>query len=358
MDNVIWQRPHRTFPPRRMGRGTHIWYNVSWVPRSLHPSQDVDPFSRFCVMYIDHNSSRWMHSMQPKPSRVTKCFIFSFCWHGRHSVYNLIIGPAKPALPAARLWGAGRMLLNTKLIFQHTTNQISVTAECTVTYRQSQIPNGSSEARSDCDKVTKTATGRIAYSWGHRQSVELSRLRRIQSLYGCPRFIIISSTRLCQSWAVYCRVCTCAEIKRPTVSSSYAGRDGKHLLWYGQKHPAIKPASKTKQVGHKFWTQRPRLVLVRWVVLLCFSPHRDAAVSCLTNDALTTSSSSTNCYDDWRRVSPTVRRPSYASSPFHRGHLLATTRLLLCSCCLPLATLFVDILGLVPWYRLFFLFTS
>jgi len=40
------------------------------------------------------------------------------------------------------------------------------------------------------------------------------------------------------------------------------------------------------------------LVLVRCVVLLCLSSHRDTAVRCLTNDTLTTSSSSTDCYDD------------------------------------------------------------
>jgi len=58
-------------------------------------------------------------------------------------------------------------------------------------------------------------------------------------------------------------------------------------------------------------------------VLLCFSPHRDTAISCLTNDTLTTSSSSTDCYDDWRQASPTVRRPSYdVSSMFRHCHLL------------------------------------
>jgi len=39
-----------------------------------------------------------------------------------------------------------------------------------------------------------------------------------------------------------------------------------------------------------------------------FSPRRDTAVSCLTNDTSTTSSSSTDRYDDWRQASPTVRR--------------------------------------------------
>jgi len=39
------------------------------------------------------------------------------------------------------------------------------------------------------------------------------------------------------------------------------------------------------------------LVLLHSVVLLCSSPHRDIAVSCLTNDTLTTSSSSPDCYD-------------------------------------------------------------
>jgi len=62
------------------------------------------------------------------------------------------------------------------------------------------------------------------------------------------------------------------------------------------------------------------LVLVRWVVLLFFSPHHDTAVSCLTNDTLTT-----DCYDDWwRQAWPIVRRPPYdASSPFRWGRLHA-----------------------------------
>jgi len=34
------------------------------------------------------------------------------------------------------------------------------------------------------------------------------------------------------------------------------------------------------------------------VLVLLFSPHRDTATSCLTNDTLTTSSSSTDCYND------------------------------------------------------------
>jgi len=57
----------------------------------------------------------------------------------------------------------------------------------------------------------------------------------------------------------------------------------------------------------------------RWVDLLCCSPHSDTA----ENDTLTTFSSSSKCYDNWRRPSPTVRRPSYnASSPFRRCRLL------------------------------------
>jgi len=47
-----------------------------------------------------------------------------------------------------------------------------------------------------------------------------------------------------------------------------------------------------------------------WVDLMCCSPHCDTAESCLTNDTLTTLSSSSDCYDDWCRPSPTVRRPS------------------------------------------------
>jgi len=63
----------------------------------------------------------------------------------------------------------------------------------------------------------------------------------------------------------------------------------------------------------------------RWVDLLSCSPNCDTAKSCLMNDTLTTFSSSSDCYDDWRRPSPTVRRPSNdAISPFCRCHL--------CSC--------------------------
>jgi len=40
-----------------------------------------------------------------------------------------------------------------------------------------------------------------------------------------------------------------------------------------------------------------------------FLPHHDTAISWLTNDTLTASSSSTDCYDDWHQASPTVRRP-------------------------------------------------
>jgi len=59
------------------------------------------------------------------------------------------------------------------------------------------------------------------------------------------------------------------------------------------------------------------LVLVRWVVLLCFSPHCDAAVSCLTKNMLTTSSSSSDCYVDWHPASLTIHHLAYnASSPF------------------------------------------
>jgi len=66
-----------------------------------------------------------------------------------------------------------------------------------------------------------------------------------------------------------------------------------------------------------------RLKKNRWVDLLCCSPHCDTAESCLTNDTLTTFSSSSNCYDDWRRPSPTVCRPSYdTSNPLHRCPLL------------------------------------
>jgi len=61
----------------------------------------------------------------------------------------------------------------------------------------------------------------------------------------------------------------------------------------------------------------------RWVDMLCCSPYRDTADSCLMNDALTTFNSSSDSYDDWRRPSPTIRCPSYdASSSFRRCRLL------------------------------------
>jgi len=56
--------------------------------------------------------------------------------------------------------------------------------------------------------------------------------------------------------------------------------------------------------------------------MLCCSPHCDIADSCLTNDTLTTVSVSSRCYNNWRQLLPTVRRPSYdASSPFHQCRL-------------------------------------
>jgi len=79
----------------------------------------------------------------------------------------------------------------------------------------------------------------------------------------------------------------------------------------------------------------------RWVDLLCCTPHCDTAESCLTNDTLTTFSSSSDCYDDWRRPSPTVRRPSYdASSPFRRCRLLRSCYNASAAQCLLLATSF------------------
>jgi len=60
------------------------------------------------------------------------------------------------------------------------------------------------------------------------------------------------------------------------------------------------------------------LVPVRWVILLC-----STAMSCLTNNTLTASSSSSDCYDDWHQASPTARHPSYnACSMFSRCRLL------------------------------------
>jgi len=87
----------------------------------------------------------------------------------------------------------------------------------------------------------------------------------------------------------------------------------------------------------------------RWVDLLCCSPHCDTAESCLTNDTLTSFSSSSDCYDDWRRPSPTACCPSYdASSPFHQSRLLrscsdasAAQRLLLAASYIVLVTFLV-----------------
>jgi len=77
----------------------------------------------------------------------------------------------------------------------------------------------------------------------------------------------------------------------------------------------------------------------RWVDLLCCSPHRDAAESCLTNDTLTTFSVSSDCYDDWRRHRLLSTRPT-TPGVCSVGVAVATTRLLLSTCCLPLATSF------------------
>jgi len=106
----------------------------------------------------------------------------------------------------------------------------------------------------------------------------------------------------------------------------------------------------------------------RWVDLLCCSPHCDTADSCLTNDTLNTLSSSSGCYDDWRRPSPTVRRLSNdASSPFRRCRLLrccsnasAAQRLLLAASYIFLVTFSVlyyvtdSYHGFILCYRLLF----
>jgi len=61
----------------------------------------------------------------------------------------------------------------------------------------------------------------------------------------------------------------------------------------------------------------------RWVDLLCCLSCCDTAESCLMNNTLTTFSSSSYCYDDWRQLSSIVRCPAYdTSSPFHRCRLL------------------------------------
>jgi len=71
----------------------------------------------------------------------------------------------------------------------------------------------------------------------------------------------------------------------------------------------------------------------RWVNVRCFSSHCDTAESCLTDDTLTTSS--TNCYDDWRqaitdRSPPVLRRQQSVSSLSSTCHnASAALRLLL-----------------------------
>jgi len=79
----------------------------------------------------------------------------------------------------------------------------------------------------------------------------------------------------------------------------------------------------------------------RWVDLLCCSSHCDAAESCLTNDTLTTFSSSSDCYDDWRHR-PFTTRPMMPAvhSVSVIYYAVTTTCLLLSACCLPLATSF------------------
>jgi len=79
-----------------------------------------------------------------------------------------------------------------------------------------------------------------------------------------------------------------------------------------------------------------------WVDLLCCSPHYDTAEICLTNDTLTTFSSSSDCYD--------------ASSLFRRCRLLcscynasAAQRLLLAA-----SYIFWDIFGFILCYILLF----
>jgi len=81
----------------------------------------------------------------------------------------------------------------------------------------------------------------------------------------------------------------------------------------------------------------------RWVDLLCCLPHCDTAESSLTNDTLTTFSSSHDCYGDWRRPSPTVCRHYDASSPFRRCRLLRSFHNAspACACCMPLPSSYV-----------------
>jgi len=67
----------------------------------------------------------------------------------------------------------------------------------------------------------------------------------------------------------------------------------------------------------------------------------DTAESRLMKDTLTTFSSSFDCYDDWRRPSPTFRLLAYdASSPFHRCHVLLSCHNQSAAQRLPLATSF------------------
>jgi len=80
----------------------------------------------------------------------------------------------------------------------------------------------------------------------------------------------------------------------------------------------------------------------RWVDLLCCSPHGDTAESWLMNDTLTTFSSSSDCYNNWRRPSPTIRHMSYdASSPFCRCRLLHSCYNVSAAHCLLLAASYI-----------------
>jgi len=75
----------------------------------------------------------------------------------------------------------------------------------------------------------------------------------------------------------------------------------------------------------------------RWVDLLCCSPHCDTAESCLTNNTLTTFSSSSDCYNDWRgsRHRPSADRPTTPAVRYVGViyYAVVATCLLFSACC-------------------------
>jgi len=59
---VLWQRPHWTSPLRCRGTGSPIYYNVPWIPKTLHHKQDLDPIAAFAGHR--QTSTLWDHQSQ------------------------------------------------------------------------------------------------------------------------------------------------------------------------------------------------------------------------------------------------------------------------------------------------------